>query len=313
MQLKNDPRIVVVGLGYVGLPLAVALADHFDVTGFDIDATRVAELRQGRDRTNEVGEDRISGSSLVLTDSAESARGADLYIVTVPTPVDDANRPDLTPLLAATETVARMIDGGRPTTIVYESTVYPGVTEDICGPLIERVSGLVRGTHFYLGYSPERVNPGDREHSVDRIVKVVAGENAAVSGQLAHVYGQMTTGGTFQARSIKTAEAAKVIENAQRDINIAFMNEITQIFAKLGLSTGDVLAAAQTKWNFLGFHPGLVGGHCIGVDPYYLSHCAQSLGHLPRVILAGRAITTAWAPGSPTPSTPAAAAAPAAC
>lgn len=290
MQLTNDPRIVVVGLGYVGLPLAVALADHFDVIGFDIDATRVAEIRQGRDRTNEIDKDRLDGSSLVLTDSAENARGADFYIVTVPTPVDGANRPDLTPLLAATETVGRMIDSGRPTTIAYESTVYPGVTEDICGPLIERVSGLVRGTHFYLGYSPERVNPGDREHSIDRIVKVVAGENAAVSEQLAQVYGRMTAGGTFKARSIKTAEAAKVIENAQRDINIAFMNEITQIFAKLGLSTGDVLEAAQTKWNFLGFHPGLVGGHCIGVDPYYLSHCAQSLGHLPRVILAGRAI-----------------------
>jgi UDP-N-acetyl-D-galactosamine dehydrogenase len=290
MQLTNDPRIVVVGLGYVGLPLAVALADHFDVTGFDIDAARVAEIRQGRDRTNEVDKARLEGSPLALADSAGDARGADLYIVTVPTPVDGANRPDLSPLLAATETVARMIDGGRTTTIVYESTVYPGVTEDLCGPLIERISGLVRGTHFYLGYSPERVNPGDREHSIDRIVKVVAGETPAVSEQLAQVYGRMTAGGTFKARSIKTAEAAKVIENAQRDINIAFMNEITQIFAKLGLSTLDVLEAAQTKWNFLGFHPGLVGGHCIGVDPYYLSHCAQSLGHLPRVILAGRAI-----------------------
>ncbi|HVQ07438.1 MAG TPA: nucleotide sugar dehydrogenase [Allosphingosinicella sp.] len=290
MQLTNDPRIVVVGLGYVGLPLAVALADHFDVTGFDIDAVRVAEIRQGRDRTNEVDKARLEGSPLALTDSAEDARGADLYIVTVPTPVDGANRPDLSPLLAATETVARMIDGGRTTTIVYESTVYPGVTEDLCGPLIERISGLARGSHFFLGYSPERVNPGDREHSIDRIVKVVAGETPAVSEQLAQVYGRMTAGGTFKARSIKTAEAAKVIENAQRDINIAFMNEITQIFAKLGLSTLDVLEAAQTKWNFLGFHPGLVGGHCIGVDPYYLSHCAQSLGHLPRVILAGRAI-----------------------
>ncbi|HEV7660412.1 MAG TPA: nucleotide sugar dehydrogenase [Allosphingosinicella sp.] len=290
MQLTNDPRIVVVGLGYVGLPLAVALADHFDVTGFDIDGARVAELRRGHDRTNEVDGDRLGRSPLALTDSAAEARGADLYIVTVPTPVDDANRPDLSPLLAATETVAGLIGKGRPTTIVYESTVYPGVTEEVCGPLIERAAGLVRGADFFLGYSPERVNPGDREHSIDRIVKVVAGENDAVTAQLAHVYGRMTTAGTFKARSIKTAEAAKVIENAQRDINIAFMNEITQIFAKLGLSTGDVLEAAQTKWNFLGFHPGLVGGHCIGVDPYYLSHCAQSLGHLPRVILAGRAI-----------------------
>ena len=210
--------------------------------------------------------------------------------MTVPTPVDDANRPDLSPLLAATELVAGLIDGGRPAIIVYESTVYPGVTEEVCGPLIERVSGLARGTHFFLAYSPERINPGDREHTVDRIVKVVAGENDAVSEQVATIYGRVTTAGTFRAKSIKTAEAAKVIENAQRDINIAFMNEITQIFAKLGLSTHDVLEAAGTKWNFLRFHPGLVGGHCIGVDPYYLSHCAQSLGHLPRVILAGRAI-----------------------
>lgn len=290
MQLRMEPRIVVVGLGYVGLPLAVALADHFEVTGFDIDSARVAELGRGHDRTGEVGEDRLARSPLALTDRRDEARGADLYIVTVPTPVDGANRPDLSPLLAATETVAGLIDKNRPTTIVYESTVYPGVTEEICGPLIERGSGLVRGTHFFLGYSPERVNPGDREHGIERIVKVVAGENDAVTEQIAHVYGRMTAAGTFRARSIKTAEAAKVIENAQRDINIAFMNEITQIFAKLGLSTGDVLEAAGTKWNFLRFHPGLVGGHCIGVDPYYLSHCAQSLGHLPRVILAGRAI-----------------------
>ncbi len=290
MHFPSEPRIVVVGLGYVGLPLAIALADHFEIIGLDVDSTRVAELRAGKDRTGEVEADRLRASPLTVTDTPDDARGADVYIVTVPTPVDGANRPDLTPLLGATRTVAGLIDPDRPATIVYESTVYPGVTEEVCGPLLAEASGLVRGEHFFLGYSPERINPGDREHTIGRIVKVVAGENEAVAAQLEQVYGRATTGGTFRAASIKTAEAAKVIENAQRDINIAFMNEITQVFAKLGLSAHDVLEAAGTKWNFLKFHPGLVGGHCIGVDPYYLSHCAQSLGHLPRVILAGRAI-----------------------
>ncbi|MEA3015152.1 MAG: UDP-N-acetyl-D-glucosamine/UDP-N-acetyl-D-galactosamine dehydrogenase [Sphingomonadales bacterium] len=288
MNLTNDPRIVVMGLGYVGLPLAVALADHFDVVGFDIDESRVAELRRGHDRTNEVDPERVARSPLTLTDRKDEARGADFYIVTVPTPVDGANRPDLSPLTEATELVAGMIEPGRPATIVYESTVYPGVTEETCGPLIEKISGLARGKDFFLGYSPERVNPGDRERGIEKIKKVVAGESEAVTDQLAHVYGKMTSAGTFRARSIKTAEAAKVIENAQRDINIAFMNEITQIFGKLGICTLDVLETARTKWNFVDFKPGLVGGHCIGVDPYYLSHCAQSLGYLPRVILAGR-------------------------
>jgi len=290
MDFPETPRIVVIGLGYVGLPLAVALADHFATTGLDIDARRVAELKRGHDRTGEITGERLAASPLAVTDRPDEARAADVYIVTAPTPVDRANRPDLNPLLAATESVAGLIDGGRPTIVVYESTVYPGVTEDLCGPLIERVSGLERGRDFFLGYSPERVNPGDRAHSIDRIVKVVAGENEEVTERIAAIYGRVTGAGTFRAKSIKTAEAAKVIENAQRDINIAFMNEITQIFAKLGLSSADVLEAAGTKWNFLNFHPGLVGGHCIGVDPYYLSHCAQSLGHLPRVILAGRAI-----------------------
>jgi UDP-N-acetyl-D-glucosamine/UDP-N-acetyl-D-galactosamine dehydrogenase len=290
MNFTDQPRITVVGLGYVGLPLAVALADHFATTGLDIDSRRVAQLKQGHDRTGEVAAERLAASPLAVTDRPEEAAGADVYIVTAPTPVDQANRPDLDPLRAATESVARLIDGGRPTIVVYESTVYPGITEDLCGPLIERVSGLERGKHFFLAYSPERVNPGDREHSIERIVKVVAGENDEVTASIAAIYDRVTTAGTFKAKSIKTAEAAKVIENAQRDINIAFMNEITQIFAKLGLSSLDVLEAAGTKWNFLRFHPGLVGGHCIGVDPYYLSHCAQSLGHLPRVILAGRAI-----------------------
>ena len=290
MQFSQHPRIVVVGLGYVGLPLAVALARHFDTVGYDIDATRIAELAAGRDSTFEIEAERLSQSALEVTDRLEEARGADVYIITVPTPVDQANRPDLAPLLGATETVGGLIDGGRPAIIIYESTVYPGVTEDLCGPLIERESGLTRGVHFFLAYSPERINPGDREHTVDRIVKVVSGENEVVTERVAAIYDAVTSAGTFRARSIRTAEAAKVIENAQRDINIAFMNEITQIFAKLGLSSLDVLEAAGTKWNFLRFHPGLVGGHCIGVDPYYLSHCAQSHGHLPRVILAGRAI-----------------------
>jgi UDP-N-acetyl-D-galactosamine dehydrogenase len=282
--------IGVVGLGYVGLPLAVALARHFPTTGLDIDSTRVAELKQGRDRTGELDEATLRNSALSVTDSPDAVRGRDVYIVTAPTPVDDANRPDLGPLLAATESVARLIDPARPAIVVFESTVWPGVTEDVCGPAIERVSGLRRGEHFFLAYSPERINPGDREHSVERIVKVVAGENEAVTGKVADMYGRVTSAGTFRAASIRTAEAAKVIENAQRDINIAFMNEITQIFGKLGISALDVLEAAGTKWNFLPFRPGLVGGHCIGVDPYYLSHCAQSVGHLPRVILAGRAI-----------------------
>src|SRR5436305_3475982 len=290
MDFTDRPRIVVIGLGYVGLPLAVALAGHFETIGFDIDSGRVAELARGHDRTREVEAERLAGAGLAVTDRKEEARGADVYIVTAPTPVDQANRPDLSPLLAATETVAGLIDGAVPTIIIYESTVYPGVTEDACGPLIARVSGLERGRHFFLAYSPERVNPGDREHRIDAIVKVVSGENEAVAARVASIYDRVTSAGTFTARSIRTAEAAKVIENAQRDINIAFMNEITQIFAKLGLSSLDVLEAAGTKWNFLRFHPGLVGGHCIGVDPYYLSHCAQSLGHLPRVILAGRAI-----------------------
>jgi UDP-N-acetyl-D-galactosamine dehydrogenase len=283
-------RIIVVGLGYVGMPLAVALADHFDTTGFDIDAGRIDELRDGHDRTGEIDRDRLAKSRLRLTADSREASGADVYIVTVPTPVDSANRPDLRPVIAATRTVGGLIAPGRDTLVIYESTVYPGVTEDLCGPELERVSGLERGRDFFLGYSPERINPGDREHTVDRIVKVVAGENPEVTDRIAAIYGAITSAGAWRAASIKTAEAAKVIENAQRDINIAFMNEITQIFAKLDLSIWDVLDAAGTKWNFLKFQPGLVGGHCIGVDPYYLSHCAQSVGHLPRVILAGRSI-----------------------
>jgi len=281
-------RIVVIGLGYVGLPLAVALARHFAVIGFDIDEGRVAELRAGADRTNEVAADALKASSAKLTAEASDCAGADVYIVTVPTPVDQANRPDLTAVMAATRMLAKLIDQAKRPTIVYESTVYPGVTEELCGPEIENVGGLKRGRDFRLGYSPERINPGDREHTVDRITKVIAGEDGEVVEQLAAIYGAVTSGGVFRAASIKSAEAAKAIENAQRDINIAFINEVTQIFSKIGVSVWDVLDAARTKWNFLGFEPGLVGGHCIGVDPYYLSHLAQQVGHDPQVILAGR-------------------------
>ena len=281
-------HIVVIGLGYVGLPLAVALAKRFRVTGLDIDSSRIAELRAGRDRTREIEPEALAESSLTLTDTAEGLEPGDLYIVTVPTPVDGDCKPDLGPVIGATRAVAALLDPALKPVVVYESTVYPGVTEETCGPLIEEVSGLRRGHDFFLGYSPERINPGDREHTVDKIQKVIAGENDEVTELLAEVYGAVTTGGVFRAASIKAAEAAKVIENAQRDINIAFMNEITQIFARLDLSVWDVLDAAGTKWNFLKFQPGLVGGHCIGVDPYYLSYRAQQLGLEPHVILSGR-------------------------
>jgi UDP-N-acetyl-D-galactosamine dehydrogenase len=287
--MSDQHHIVIIGLGYVGLPLAVALAEHGPVTGFDLDEQRIDELRGGHDRTREVTRERLSESRLTLTADPADCAGADVYIVTVPTPIDADNEPDLRPLIAASRAIAGWIDPARRPTIVYESTVYPGVTEDVCGPEIERVGGWVRGRDFRLGYSPERINPGDQVHSVDKIVKVVAGEDDEVLEQLAGLYGAMTSGGVFRAASIKTAEAAKVIENAQRDINIAFMNEVAQIFGKIDLSIWDVLAAARTKWNFLPFEPGLVGGHCIGVDPYYLSHLAQKLDLHPQVVLAGRA------------------------
>lgn len=281
-------KIVVVGLGYVGLPLAVQLAKHFDTVGLDSNAARIAELAAGHDRTGEVDADTLAQSALALTSATGDCCGADLYIVTVPTPIDADNRPDLSPVRSATRTVAALIDPAKAPTIVYESTVYPGVTEDVCGPMIEDLSGLKRGRDFFLGYSPERINPGDREHTVDRIMKVLAGENDEVTELLAAVYGKVTSGGVFRAKSIRAAEAAKVIENAQRDINIAFINEVTKIFSALDISVWDVLDAARTKWNFLPFEPGLVGGHCIGVDPYYLSHRAQELGIDPQVVLSGR-------------------------
>src|SRR3990170_1642683 len=291
--MTGQPRIAVIGLGYVGLPLAVALAEHFEVIGFDLDSDRIDQLQLGHDRTREVGSDRLAKSTLKLTANAVDCGGMDVLIVTVPTPVDADNRPDLSHVMTATRTVAGLIDPALRPAIVYESTVYPGVTEDECGPELERVSGLKRGRDFRLGYSPERINPGDREHSIDRITKVIAAEDEEVLELLARVYGAINGGNVFRAASIKAAEAAKVIENAQRDINIAFMNEVAQIMARIDVSVWDVLAAARTKWNFLGFEPGLVGGHCIGVDPYYLSHLSQALGHHPQVILAGRATNDA--------------------
>ncbi|WP_420137954.1 nucleotide sugar dehydrogenase [Sphingomonas sp.] len=287
---NSDGRIVVVGLGYVGLPLAVALARSFSVLGLDIDDRRIAELRSGRDRTGEVAPDALAASALAYASDPAEAAGADVYIVTVPTPVDADNRPDLSALIAASRTVGRLLVAARRPIIVYESTVYPGVTEDVCAPILAEESGLVAGRDFFLGYSPERINPGDRTHTIERITKVVAGQTPDVTDRLADLYSSVTQGGVFRAASIRVAEAAKVIENAQRDINIAFMNEVTQIFAQLDISIWDVLDAARTKWNFLPFQPGLVGGHCIGVDPYYLSFRAQQLGHQPEVILAGRAI-----------------------
>mgnify|MGYP002620171279 CR=1 FL=1 len=284
--------LAVIGLGYVGLPLALALAKHFPVLGFDIDRGRVDELRTGIDRTKEADAEALRSSSLRLSADPADLPGHAVYIVTVPTPVDAQNQPDLGPVRSASRTVGQAL-ARNPVPgaiVVYESTVYPGVTEEICGPILEAESGLTCGKDFFLGYSPERINPGDKVHTVDKITKVVAGQTPDVAAKLADIYGQITTGGIHLAPNIKTAEAAKVIENAQRDINIAFVNEITMIFGKMGISTYDVLEAAGTKWNFLKFQPGLVGGHCIGVDPYYLTYKAQSIGYHPEVILAGRRI-----------------------
>ena len=291
--------VTVVGLGYVGLPLAIALAVKFETTGLDIDAGRIDELRAGRDRTGEIESARLEASPITLTAQPGECRPSDFYIVTVPTPITADNKPDLSLIEAASRTVATMLrgarDAGQRPIVVFESTVYPGVTEDICGPILEQSSGLVCGQDFFLAYSPERINPGDREHTVDKITKVVAGQTPEVLERVAALYGAITSGGVFRAASIKAAEAAKVIENAQRDINIAFMNEIAQIFGEMDLSVWDVLAAARTKWNFLPFAPGLVGGHCIGVDPYYLAHRAKELGHEPHVILAGRGVNDSMA------------------
>lgn len=289
--MSESPRIAVIGLGYVGLPLAVHLADHFDIVGFDVDSGRVSELRSGADRTGEIESDALRATAMVITDDETALNKIDVFIVTVPTPVDGSNKPDLGAVRAASETVAKHLRKG--VIVVYESTVYPGVTEDECGPILERGSGLVCGEDFFLGYSPERINPGDREHTVDRITKVVAGQTPEVTDKLAQIYGALNGGDIYRARNIRTAEAAKVIENAQRDINIAFVNEVAMILNGMGLDVLDVLDAANTKWNFLPFKPGLVGGHCIGVDPFYLAHAAQSIGLNPEIVLAGRRINDA--------------------
>jgi UDP-N-acetyl-D-galactosamine dehydrogenase len=291
--------IAVIGLGYVGLPLAVALARSGArrILGFDIDPSRVAEIAAGRDRTHEVTPEQLAAArdgGFTATSDQAALDDLDLYIVTVPTPVDAANQPDLAPLRGACRTIGKTLARRSPSApvpvIVFESTVYPGVTEEICGPAIAAACGRRSGQDFLLGYSPERINPGDRTHTLDRIAKVVAGQTPEVARRLAALYGRLTNGAIHVAPDIRTAEAAKVIENAQRDINIAFINEVTMIFGRLGLSIYDVLAAARTKWNFLDFRPGLVGGHCIGVDPFYLAACAQAAGHEPEIILAGRRI-----------------------
>jgi UDP-N-acetyl-D-galactosamine dehydrogenase len=297
LPLAESDRIAVIGLGYVGLPLAVALAKggHGLITGFDTDPRRIAELTRGHDRTGEVlPGDLAKLGGLAITSDLAALADQGVYIVTVPTPVDAANKPDLAPLLGACQSVglalaSRSAGIGAPI-VVFESTVYPGVTEDICGPAIEQASGKRLARDFFLGYSPERVNPGDSRHRLENIVKVVSGATPAVTERLADLYARVTGAGIHRAPNIRTAEPAKVIENAQRDINIAFINEVAMIFGDLGLSVYDVLDAARSKWNFIDFRPGLVGGHCIGVDPFYLAHCAQQLGHEAEVILAGRRI-----------------------
>ena len=280
-------KIAVIGLGYVGLPLAVRFAEKgFDVLGFDLSLRRVEELKRGFDRTGEVDEERLKSVKIFLTSRSEDLRGRELFIVTVPTPVDEHKIPDLSKVIQATEIVSGALSKGG--IVVYESTVYPGVTEEVCVPILERGSGLKHLLDFNVGYSPERVNPGDKEHTLERVVKVVAGDTPQVTELLAQVYGQIIDAGVFKASSIRVAEAAKVIENVQRDLNIALMNELAILFRRMGIPMRDVLEAASTKWNFLKFHPGLVGGHCIGVDPYYLTYKAQEVGYHPEVILAGR-------------------------
>ena len=282
-------RISVIGLGYVGLPVAVAFGrTGVPVVAFDIDARRVKALRDGHDHTGEVADADLAAAKLHLTDDPADLAQADFHIVTVPTPIDGARRPDLRPLLAASRTVGQHLKRGD--VVVYESTVYPGATEMDCVPVLEAESGLTYGRDFTVGYSPERINPGDREHRFETITKVVSGSDPATRELVAAVYGSVVKAGVHEAASIAVAEAAKVIENTQRDVNIALMNELAVIFHRMGIDTRDVLAAAGTKWNFLKFQPGLVGGHCIGVDPYYLTHRAEQLGHNPEVILAGRRI-----------------------
>ncbi len=288
-------QIAVIGLGYVGLPVALAFARNFPNTvGFDVHVEKVEELRRGYDRNKEHTAHVLRSTPLKLTSNEADLRGCTFFVVAVPTPVDRNNVPDLTHVDDATQTVGRVLSRGS--VVVYESTVYPGVTEEVCGPILERVSGMRRGVEFTLGYSPERINPGDKQHTLEKIIKVVSGEDAATLDRVAAAYAVIIDAGVHRAHSIKVAEAAKVIENTQRDLNIALMNELAIIFDRIGIRTADVLAAAATKWNFLDFRPGLVGGHCIGVDPYYLTMKAQQLGYQPEVILAGRRINSSMGP-----------------
>jgi len=286
--IVGENKIAVVGLGYVGLPLAVHLSTHFDVVGFDLKTARIQELRSGFDRTLEVTGNQLNQARLNYTDNPVELAACHLIIVAVPTPIDDYRIPDLSHLRGASTTVGKHLQTGS--CIVYESTVYPGATEEVCIPILEAESGLVFGRDFSVGYSPERINPGDKVHTLDNIMKIVSGSDATTCDLLADVYGQVVAAGIHKASSIKVAEAAKVIENTQRDLNIALMNELSKIFDNMGIDTLEVLEAAGTKWNFLPFRPGLVGGHCIGVDPYYLTFKAEALGYHPEMILAGRRI-----------------------
>lgn len=285
--MENSIHIGVIGLGYVGLPLAVEFGKKYPVTGFDIHQLRVDELMAGHDRTLETSDEELAAATfLKYTTKLEDIKDCNYYIVTVPTPIDQHKRPDLTPLIKASESVGKVLKKGD--IVIYESTVYPGATEEDCVPILEKFSGLKFNQDFYCGYSPERINPGDKVHTVTKILKVTSGSTPEVAKKVDDLYKSIIVAGTYMASSIKVAEAAKVIENSQRDINIAFVNELALIFNKIGIDTHEVLAAAGTKWNFLKFTPGLVGGHCIGVDPYYLTHKAQELGYNPEIILAGR-------------------------
>jgi UDP-N-acetyl-D-galactosamine dehydrogenase len=287
MQPLEHTKIAIVGLGYVGLPLAVEFGKRYETFGFDINAARIGELRAGVDNTLEVdAEELATATRLHFSATLEEIRGCNVYIVTVPTPIDAAKRPDLTPLIKASESLGSIIKAGD--IVVYESTVYPGCTEEVCIPILEQVSGLVYNRDFFAGYSPERINPGDKQHRVTSILKVTSGSTPEVADFVDRLYGSIITAGTHKASSLKVAEAAKVIENTQRDLNIALVNDLAKLFNKLGIDTLEVLQAAGTKWNFLPFRPGLVGGHCISVDPYYLTYKAQEVGHYSDVILAGR-------------------------
>lgn len=303
MQLNTSQvKIAVIGLGYVGLPLAVAFAKKYSVVGFDINAERIASIRSGIDHTLEIDEQELTsvnrsgtkGAGLYSTSQLDDLAECNVFIVTVPTPTDKHNHPDLTPLYRASETVGNVLKNGD--IVVYESTVYPGVTEEECVPVLERVSSLKYNVDFFAGYSPERINPGDKEHTVTKILKVTSGSTPDIAEFIDQLYKSIIVAGTHKASSIKVAEAAKVIENSQRDINIAFVNELSKIFNLMGIDTNEVLAAAGTKWNFLNFKPGLVGGHCIGVDPYYLAQKAQELGYHPEIILAGRRLNDEMGP-----------------